>query len=279
MRWLSIILMLLCTFCGATIAEDSGDALRRAIDEYQSALDQTDRNRRVQLFSRAETLFAAVIEARRSETPDVAVSPDLYVNQGNAALGAEHLGAAILAYRRALSVDPNHRTARQNLEHARTLLPDWVPTPESRTAAFGSIFEPLHSIGRSEWYGIAAIAFAVMAVLVAIFFRTGKSSVRNVALAVGLIWLFAIVRPLWYEGDGDASVAVVVVPEVTARSADSINSPARFRDPLPSGAEVLIVEDRGDWNRVQMFDGREAWLPVSSIEFVRRAPQSDQASR
>jgi hypothetical protein len=68
-------------------------------------------------------------------------------------------------------------------------------------------------------------------------------------------------RDAWQEG-------VVVVEEATARSADSINAPRRFGDLLPGGTEVRILEDRGGWLQIELYNGRNAWLTASNVERI-----------
>ncbi|WP_182868372.1 SH3 domain-containing protein [Stieleria mannarensis] len=250
------------------VAPDPAAELQQAIQAYQSAMDETNRDRRIEWFARAETLFTQAIASQRSRVPRQSFSPDLYLNQGNAALGAEHLGAAILAYRRALTVAPNHRRARQNLDFARTLLPDWVPTPEEDALSFGSIVDWTRSIRADQWLGIAAIVFFVTMALAAIYLRTEKPVVRNLAVVFALVWIGVLAKSWMDRRGAEQRDAVVMRAEVTARSADSIHAPPKFRQPVPAGVEVAIVDDRDDWVRVRLSDGREAWLPASAIEPV-----------
>ena len=121
----------------------SSEWVAQAASTYHAALETSDRNHRVQKFSEAEALFAkAISTVRDSSTPQSSsdASAELYVNLGNAALGAEHLGAAILAYHRALVVDPDHGRAKQNVEHARKFIADWVPKPDQEIL-LGSFFD------------------------------------------------------------------------------------------------------------------------------------------
>ena len=267
MRRLSMIVVIFVSMLQATEANDDLDAhIDQAVKVYQSALDEVDRSSRVPKFRRAETLFAQVIERQHAEFPDQVLSADLYLNLGNAALGAEHLGPAILAYRRALLIDPNHRRARQNLEHARTLLPGWVETPEEDTLSLGSFFDWTHGFTPRDWYGVAACCFLIAMVFVAVYLRANASSMRYLALVFGFLWISTLLWAWLVTSQASVLDAVVIVPEVTARSADSVNSPARFREPLPSGVELSIVDDRDDWIRVQLSDSRQAWLPASAVE-------------
>lgn len=79
---------------------------------------------------------------------------------------------------------------------------------------------------------------------------------------------------------GNPPEAVVIVDEVIARSADSATTAPRLTTPLPSGTELVVLEDRGDWLFTQIANNQSAWLPASSVasEFLinpnaRRASQ------
>ena len=245
------------------------DWVAQAASTYQAALETPDRNHRVQKFSEAEALFAKAISTVRDSSASQSssdASAELYVNLGNAALGAEHLGAAILAYRRALVVDPDHGRAKQNVEHARKFIADWVPKPDQEIL-LGSFFDWTRHLKSSDWFGFAGIAFLIAAVCCAIFLRTENRVLRALAITFGVIWIAALIVG-FSQSDSVTPIAVVVVPETTARSADSIHAPARFPEPLPSGTELEIVDDRGEWLRVRMFDGREVWVRASAVELV-----------
>ena len=98
--------------------------IRQGLDVYAEAQALTERNARVAAFRHAEQLFT-------DATLRGVANADVYTNAGTAALQAERLGPAVLAFKRALVLDPDHGTARRNLNHARTLLPAWVPKPSS----------------------------------------------------------------------------------------------------------------------------------------------------
>ena len=236
-----------------------------AASAYRSGLDTTDRADRIRKFQQAESLFSQAIEQLSSEQG--IENAELYVNLGNAALAAEHIGGAIVAYHRALKVDSSHRRARQNLEHARTLIPDWIPKPAG-AISFGSIFDWVRGLESSQWSGIATAMFLVSSVLFAVFLRFESRTARHFAVAAIGIWLIVLIGVSLATRKTESEIAVVIVDETIARSADSIHAPARLPEPLPSGAEVEIVDRRDQWIRVRMFDGREVWLSASAVEIV-----------
>lgn len=243
--------------------------LAEAVQEYRAALDSKDRDQRLDRFRRAELLFSQLAAGDHGGVSRPIRNADLYVNLGNAALGAERLGPAILAYRRALLLDPNHHRAEQNLEHARTLLPDWVPRPK-QGGLLTTFFAWAYRLSLNELQTLAALAFLVVTVLVACAVRWRQPILRNLAIIPGIVWL-VLLGVLLYRSFGRLDdAAVVIVPEIIARSADSTGAPARLPQPLPSGTEVRVIEQRDDWSRIRLFDGRDAWIPRSAVELVTR---------
>ena len=267
-RALASLMLTLLVLVRPSAAVTNQQLLQEAVDEYQAALDTVDRDERLQRFRRSELLFAQIAAGPGSGNSSTSIlNPDLYVNLGNAALGAERLGPAIAAYRRALELDPDHTRARQNLIHARSLLPDWVPRPEAG-GILDTFFAWTGQLSQREQHLAAALLFLITAVLLAASIRWRRTVLRNMAAIPAILWLLVIVILVFQTRNRDQLPAVVVVPETVARAADSANAPVRFSQPLPSGAEVQIMQRRGDWSHIRLADGRDAWVQHSNLELT-----------
>jgi tetratricopeptide (TPR) repeat protein len=261
-RALRIGVWVLALGVAASASASALTLLGDAIDAYTLALNTEDRDLRLEEFRRAERLFARILE-------DGFRSPELYTNLGNSALQAERLGTAVLAYRRALRLDPDHARALQNLEHARALLPDWVPRPESG-GLLDTFFFWHRTLSPGERSLGAAFCFALAAVLVAASIRLGQVTLRNLALLPALIWM-ALIASLVLDPSARAmDEAVVTTDELVARVADSPLAPSPLPGPLPAGAEVRILEERPPWVRVRLANGRDAWVARSGISRIAR---------
>lgn len=236
------------------------DTFGEAVESYTRGLDTESRDARLAEFRRAQRLFASL------EEQGVATA-DLYTNLGNAALQAEDLGAAVLAYRRALSLDANHPRALQNLDHARSLLPSWVPRP-APSGVLDSLFFWHRALSQPLRVLLAAGCFALAALLVAASIRLRQTALRNAAILPGLAWLAIAGSVVLDPSGGDREAAVVTAPEATARAADSGLAPSVFPQPLPGGVELRIRESRPPWVRVRLANGRDAWLGESSVTRV-----------
>ncbi len=220
--------------------------LEQGLADYAAALREADRGERLARFARAERAFAS-----------------LWTNLGNAALQAGHVGRAVLAYHRALRLDPDANAARQNLAHVRSRLPAWVPRPAD-TEGLASGLDPRRVPAATRLLG-AGLAFAVSALFALLYVRRGEGAWRALAGLAAVVWLLVLASLLVGGGAGQADLAVVTADEVQARSADSSLAPLALPEPLPSGTEVRRLELRGDWARVRLANGRDVWVRASSV--------------
>ena len=242
------------------IAATPDATLDQAIDAYTQAQAATARGERLAGFRQAQRLFKhAVAQGARSAV--------LHTNLGNAALQAEQMGPAILAYRRALMLAPNQARAHQNLRHARTLLPAWVPKPEPE-GALESFFIWHHLLNPAEQAAIAALSFLLAALLLAAAIRRRSPLTRNLALLPLLAWLSLLLSAAIQARAGGTNQAVLTADETIARAADSPNASMRFAQPLPAGTEVEIREARAHWVHIVLANGRDAWVTRGAMEAV-----------
>lgn len=235
---------------------DVRSRLERALADYEQAQAETDRDARIAGFRRAEQGFSALID-------EGLATPALYTNLGNAALQSGDLGQAVLAYQRALRLDPTAATAHQNLAHLRSLLPAWVPRPSGGDGVDSLlVYRRISAAMRSL---LAAGSFALAALCVVASQRRPEGPWRGLAIVLGLVWL-GLVASVVLDGSGDAGEAAVLTAEETpARSSDSALAPLAFPDPLPQGVEVERLEVRGDFARIRLANGRDVWVRSSSV--------------
>ena len=256
------LFLVLSIATGNTGAQDDGRAglIDQGLKAYAEAQSLTDRDARIAAFAHAEQLFTQA--ARHGNA-----NADLYANAGTAALQAERLGPAVLAFRRALAADPNHTRARRNLAHARTLLPTWAPKL-GRESVLDTFFFWHRSLSAAERAGAGAVCFLLAALAFAVGIRWPGRLARGLGIVFAAAWV-GLVTSLVVEGHGGSrDHAVITAEETIARASDSSNAPARFADPLPGGAEVDVIELRDRWARIRLANDREAWVSRQSLDIV-----------
>ncbi len=238
--------------------EDDGERVRRAREIYQAALEEPDRVLRTRKFGEAERLFAALV-------PRHGNSPELLTDWGNAALGSQEIGRAVLAYRRALRLSPRHDRAQKNLVWIRARSPEWLPRPRER-GVLDSLFFWHHNLAASQRHMIGALAFAAGLILLAPWSARRTRLLRRLAIPLLLVWV-ATTGSAMLEPDASRD-AVVLTDGTTVRSADSLGAPPSLANPLPAGTEVRILEIRQAWTRVALTDGTLGWVGSSNVESV-----------
>ena len=62
---------------------------------------------------------------------------------------------------------------------------------------------------------------------------------------------------------------VVISGEVVARKGNSDTYEPSFKDPLHSGTEFTLIEDRGSWYQIELADARTCWVHSKDVELVR----------
>jgi len=259
--WRGLVVGLVAVLLASCQAVDRAqrEIAQRGVEAYTRALETQDRDARMAAFAEAQRFFASAAKQGGA--------PDLYVNLGNAALGAGDLGAAVLAYRRALTLDPDHPRALQNLDHARGQLPVWVPRFES-VSVLDSFFFWQRSLSRPERWFASGCALLLAAVLLAWSIATRQVIFRNLAWAPGVAWV-VILGSLLFDPAAEAEDdAVITAAEVEARAADSAVAPVLFSAPLPAGTEARILEDRPPWRRIRLANGRDVWVAATSVTLV-----------
>jgi len=263
-RYLQHVLLMAFVILMAAVQPGMSESLeqkvQQALDIYAQAQESTNKEERMEKFRQAQRLFAYA-------SNQGVKTPALYTNIGTSALQAENLGDAVLAFRRALALDPDHPQALKNLQQSRTLLPKWLPRP-TEEGLLDSFFSWHKSMAAGERAGFAALFFLLSAVGFAVSIRWRLVLVRNLSFLPLLLWLVLLGSYIVEINAKSGRGAVITVNDTVARVSDSVNSPQRFSQPLPAGAEVQVLEVRGDWARVSLSNGRDAWVGIRSLTYV-----------
>ena len=186
------------------------------------------------------------------------INGDIYYNLGNSYFKMGMLGKAILNYRLAELYLPRDEDLKANIGYARQLTKDRIE--EKQFLPFLKEF--------CFWYSKLNLKELLMVFL----------------LLNGLFWALATIRIFWKREYQNlillinlalvlvlgCSLAlklyncthkiggVVLAKEITVRAGNGINSTALFQ--LHDGAEFKIIEQGGDWLKIELGDGKRGWV-------------------
>ena len=195
-----------------------------------------------------------------------AVSADLYFNLGDAYFRKGALGAAIWAFEKAVSLDPDGEDARYNLAEARK-----VAARQAHDRIEGEDRDPLW-IRAVTALGPSAETWLFVAVYLGFFVlllvRRGARDDLRPALGAGAAVLGAAAlltgALLFGRARLDRLPFGVVLPDAVAVK-DGADDNYRTTFEVHAGLRVRLIEHDQDWVRVRLGNGLEGWVHGAQI--------------
>lgn len=195
----------------------------------------------------------------------------LYYNLGNAYFRTDNITQAIIAYERALVLDPGDNDTRYNLEFARSKTIDKV-TPESEMFFFSWYRSLVKLCSVDGWARLAVISVILVLLLVLMYLFGPRLILRQIGFygAVLFLLLFAVSNLFAWQQKryhDQHRAAVVTAPSVSVHKTPGANGNEAFV--LHEGTHVNINDTTiQHWYGIRLDDGREGWLPVNSVEEI-----------
>jgi tetratricopeptide (TPR) repeat protein len=198
------------------------------------------------------------------------VSADLYYNLGNAYFKQQSWGKAILYYERALRLHPEDKDISANLDMANTMIVDKIEAvPEFFLTTW---MRDIHSVaGANTWAWCSIGCFALCLLLALLFFFARSIALRKFSFFIAVFALLccaccALFAHYQKQALHDNSKAVVMPAVVTIKSSPDNSGKDLFI--LHEGTKVTLLESLGQWQRIQLTDGRQGWLMGRMVETI-----------
>lgn len=198
------------------------------------------------------------------------VSPQLYYNIGNAYFKSGDNPHAILYYERALKLDPSYEDAKNNLTIAQDLtldriesVPDFILTMQINKIKYW--------FSADVWAWICVALFVIVIGLLLRFRFASTSGSRKVsfifACIVMVLVLFTFLLSMSQRADTrQEDFAIVTAPVSSVKSSPRSEDKTVFV--LHEGTKVELLDDLGDWHRIELSDGRQGWISTETIEVI-----------
>ena len=197
-------------------------------------------------------------------------SADLYYNMGNAYFKLEDPAHAILCYERALKLDPAHADAANNLEVVSQTTLDRIDAVPEFILVSG--FRKLRESFPADTWAWITLALALMVgVLMLLFLHGGSGPLRKtsfiVACVVFVLAVFAFIFSLQQRRAAtrqDSAVVTAPVCSVKSSPADAGNTVFVLHE----GTKIRLLDDVGDWAKIEIADGRQGWAKTNLYEVI-----------
>ncbi len=217
--------------------------------------------------------YAAAAQAYQQLVEQGVADSALFYNLANAYFKLGDHGRAILNYRRAQQLAPRDPDIAANLALARARAVDQfeVASEDGVVSQLGNTVQSRFTLNELAMGVLAAwILFALLLILFGSA-RAGsawRKGLRYPLVAVAIVLVVGVLalgRAL--STDRQFSEGVIVAAEVDVTSGPGGQYVTEFT--LHSGAEVDLIETRGNWARLALpGDELEGWVPASAVEAV-----------
>lgn len=255
-----ILLLMMAAAARADVPSNPSDAAAQSTFRLGVASRKTAPLARVE-FRRAAELYAAVSE-RDGETPARRRM------EGQAWFLAGDLPRAIHAYRRGLMLDPDDGSIQRGLDLARQRVAYGNPGERLALSPPDEPYPLMHRPLRR--FGLIAIAVINVAGFIGVgrWITDGRRrwlivgiAGLTLSLAIAIAWFME-----WNErSHRNRQPFGIVTHSQVLRRGDGLSFLPRRDLPLPAGAEVRVLQRRGEWLQVELADGTAGWLPRAGL--------------
>ena len=211
-------------------------------------------------YDEAAALYQSMIDEQPNAT--------LYYNLGNAQFKQGELAQAILAYERALRLQPNHKDAQYNLAFAQSKITDNIEDQDFFLSAWARTLR--NSLSEHTWL-ILSIALFILALAGILLWMLGRELwLRKTAFYVAWIaLLFSLIAGLnaWslHRRDTLRNEAIITQGIVNAKSSPDRSGTDLFT--VHEGTKVTIRETLGEWCNIRV-GNNEGWIRLSNLERI-----------
>lgn len=217
-------------------------------------------------YAEALRLYQVQLTAE-GEQPDATT---LY-NMGVCYTHMEQIAEAVVAYERALYLEPTHREARHNLGllyatgvkgglgDGKGLMMRWAD-------------QVAYMIKLSGWVVVALVSFVFVLLSIGVFLLSRELRTRRIlfytALGLGLVCVLAnaAIAHQWYYHRALEDRAVVADEQIVLSATPG--SSAEVVTETYEGVPVVILSAESEWLRVRLPNGLQGWLPESALKRI-----------
>lgn len=201
----------------------------------------------------------------------VGESAELYYNLGNCEYRLGNITQSIIAYERALRLNPGDSDTRYNLQFLRGKTIDKVvPVDEMFFVTWYHSLQNLMSI--DAWAILAVSAFVLALMLILAYLFGSNILLRKIGFFGALVGLLIFVLGLLFAYQrkvalSEHNIAIVLTPTLNVKATPAESSSDAFV--IHGGTRLTITDSSMNaWYGVRLDDGKEGWLPKNSVEVI-----------
>lgn len=219
-------------------------------------------------FSKGE--WQSALEFYRNIENSGLQSSKLYYNIGNTFFKMGETGQAILYFERALKLDPSNQDAKNNLSIASQMVLDKIEdVPDFFIATWTHSLRD--SMSADGWAVLTLLLAVIIAALLIAVRRTSSEGVRKSCFIISCILCIIIICTFLFSISNKTAVtnqenAIVTSPVSSVKSSPAEGGTSIFV--LHEGTKVEILDNLGEWTKIELADGRQGWISAGTITII-----------
>ena len=201
---------------------------------------------------------------------------DVYYNLGNTWYRRGNIAQTILAYERALRIDPSNSDILNNLKFVRTQLQD---KPEDNNSLLTRVHNNIvYKYSANSWAWTAFIVFIVLLIFIAAYLISSNIRIRKLGFFGGIVLLVLVIYLIVVAHDASVRLnthneAIVTVPTTLLNSVPRQPKQTEKVVPLHEGTKVEIVDSVAtpddpvspQWYKIRINGSNAAWLRATDV--------------
>ena len=196
-------------------------------------------------------------------------NPLLYYNLANTYYKIGDMGNAVLYFERALRLKPFDRDIRANLNHVRSGLEDKIrPLYDEGILRLLRRLFSFPNVKTIVYVEIVLFSILIILLLSFLFLPHARIRLKRSIIIIGVIYvvtLIGMISQFTYESKFPQGILLQKVVDV--KSSPLVESETLFS--LHEGAKFRLIENRGEWIRFSIQDGRQGWIMRESVAFIQ----------
>ncbi|TVZ56499.1 SH3 domain-containing protein [Lutibacter sp. Hel_I_33_5] len=196
------------------------------------------------------------------------VSSDVYYNLGNCYYKLNEVAATIYNYEKALSINPLHKDATNNLVFAKRLTLDRIEElPKSILQKFNENY--LQKLTYNQWAIVVVVLSFLASILFLLFYFSEiptKKRFYFISSILSFIMLFSslLITINQYNLSTSKRHAIVFSKKIDVKNAPTLNGNDVFT--IHEGTKIMVLDEVDNWKKVKLADGKIGWLIADEIK-------------
>lgn len=196
-------------------------------------------------------------------------SEEVYYNLGNAYFKQGELAQSILAYERALRINPSYKDAKHNLQFAQLSIIDNIE--DTQSFFLSNWLKAIRNLFSQNTWTILSISLFILTLIGFFLYAFSQTvALRKTAFYTSIVAFVISIISITnayslYQRDHNRAEAIITQGIVNIKSSPDRSGTDLFT--IHEGTKVIISETLGDWCCIHV-GNYIGWMPISYLERI-----------